>query len=124
MKMHRRQRQHLISELWAAQSGRCAGCGGLLVPLGWLTEEGQQVSIDHVWPRSLGGPDNAANFVLMHKICNSNRGNAQPTGCLLIWNELARAWLGESRHDIPSDSSRPTLGDIWPHPAPQMAASQ
>lgn len=37
-----------------------------------------QVTIDHVVPRTLGGPDHIDNYVLCCKTCNSRKGNKLP----------------------------------------------
>jgi hypothetical protein len=43
-----------LADLWSAQSGRCALTGDLLIP-------GTNASLDHIVPRSAGGPDTIAN---------------------------------------------------------------
>ena len=53
--------------LYASQDRRCAGCRYEL-PLHVLT-------IDHVHPQSLGGPDTLGNLQLMCHTCNAIKGN-------------------------------------------------
>ena len=53
--------------LYASQNGRCAGCQYEL-PLHTLT-------IDHIHPQSLGGPDSVSNLQLMCHTCNAIKGN-------------------------------------------------
>lgn len=38
----------------------------------------EEESLDHVWPKSRGGPTIRENLRLAHKICNLNRGNPMP----------------------------------------------
>ena len=53
--------------LYASQNRRCAGCGYEL-PLHVLT-------VDHITPRALGGPDSIVNLQLMCHTCNAIKGD-------------------------------------------------
>jgi hypothetical protein len=46
----------------------CAYCGAKL-------EDGTQLSLDHLTPRSKGGKNHAGNLVTCCRKCNSSRGN-------------------------------------------------
>lgn len=53
--------------LWDLQKGRCWICG--------LPMTRQNVSRDHLHPKSRGGKNVANNILLAHKACNSRRRN-------------------------------------------------
>ena len=59
-------RTHL-KDLWWAQEGRCAGCGG------WFPPEGHDV--DHVVPKTKGGHDHISNLQLLCRRCNTSKGD-------------------------------------------------
>lgn len=74
--------------LWFAQHGICPLCGDLMPHDD--DEDGPDdrqmvASIEHVIPRSLGGFNRLGNYVATHRGCNRARGDAPPTGCLLVW---------------------------------------
>lgn len=53
----------------------------------------REVNLDHWYPRSLGGPDELWNLRLVHKACNSRKGNS-----VIPEAEAAyRAWVGSRR---------------------------
>ena len=72
-----------------AQRSCCAICGN---PLGrrsrWRPWLGTVIyvrgTIDHVWPRSLGGFDGPGNLVMTHRRCNVRKAARLPTGCEII----------------------------------------
>lgn len=57
--------------LWKRDSGRCFYCG---VSLSWDTK-----TIDHVIPKSKGGPHRAWNLVISCVECNRTKGDSDPT---------------------------------------------
>ena len=59
-------RAAVIDQLFAAQDGCCLGCG-LYFPKRNLT-------LDHIVPRALGGPDVQSNLQLLCGACNSEKG--------------------------------------------------
>ena len=59
-------RAAVIDQLFAAQDGCCVGCG-LYFPRRNLT-------LDHIVPRALGGPDVQSNLQLLCGACNSEKG--------------------------------------------------
>ena len=66
-----------LIELGHRDGWECWLCGGAVdpdEPAGSLWA----ASVDHVVPRSLRGPDTAANRRLAHRRCNSSRGNRVP----------------------------------------------
>ncbi len=42
------------------------------------SDDGSALNIDHIYPRSKGGPDHIDNYQLMCKVCNSNKGVQVP----------------------------------------------
>ena len=54
--------------LFQLQSGLCCWCGEPMLFEGDCT-------LEHLVPRSRGGPDHKANCALAHEKCNSRRGN-------------------------------------------------
>lgn len=62
--------RHRLAE---AQNWRCCYCG---VPMVCEPNADAQATIEHVVPRSLGGPDHPDNYVIACKRCNQARGNA------------------------------------------------
>lgn len=62
LKEHNRLRPLVI-----ARDGYVCGICGLPVPRG-------DVSIDHIYPRSKGGPTTMANLRVTHRRCNSRKG--------------------------------------------------
>lgn len=44
----------------------------------WLCGKPGATTVDHVIPRSLGGPDTAANLKAAHAWCNTSRGDKLP----------------------------------------------
>lgn len=71
--------------LRAAQGNRCAVCGKMLGSL--------QPTFEHVTPVHAGG-GSRRNLLLTHFACNQQRGDAMPTGCLLIMLDAVNARLG------------------------------
>lgn len=61
-KMSRTKRMSFRAQIIARDGKGCWFCGG---PTTAASE-----SIEHLVPRAKGGPDNLANFVLAHKLCN------------------------------------------------------
>ena len=57
-------RQHLFRR----QQGKCPECNQAL-PKGYVSS--RHVNIDHVWPRSHGGPSAVWNVQLTHRTCNN-----------------------------------------------------
>lgn len=61
--------RHRLAE---AQNWRCCYCGVPMVNHFAST----QATIEHIVPRSLGGPDHPDNYAIACRSCNSARGNA------------------------------------------------
>lgn len=57
---------NLRTRLVKQQGGRCAICNRSLVP--------QKATLDHIIPRSRGGPGSAWNYQAAHAHCNKTRG--------------------------------------------------
>ena len=75
--------------LFEMQRGRCALCG---FPMRReYSNHPRSATIDHVFPRSAGGKNTKDNRVLAHQRCNVEKGDRAPTGCELVWLELAKA---------------------------------
>lgn len=59
----------------AARDGHACGICGEDVDLRLQYPDSDSASVDHIIPRSLGGPDELANYRLSHLRCNIRRGN-------------------------------------------------
>ena len=75
----------LLSELWAAQSGRCAICSKPMPKSRWDVEHAtlwkkRRPTFDHIRPRAKGGSDDPANLQLAHAQCNKRKGDAWKPG--------------------------------------------
>lgn len=69
------QRIQLFETIFARDGGRCAYCGVETHRLGkGLSRSPRLATLDHVVPRSRGGPLKAANLVLACQACNNQRG--------------------------------------------------
>lgn len=88
------ERTEIIREVWTpflheVQNGECPHCDRPLVPLDATAEErlaramkkgsNAKNSIEHVIPRSKGGPTLVTNLILAHCKCNSRKGNQEPS---------------------------------------------
>lgn len=77
--------------LWAREKGKCFYCG---IVLSWDAK-----TIDHVIPKSKGGPHRAWNLVISCHDCNKTKGDTDPTPAQLDL-VLRRKILHESRVSI------------------------
>lgn len=77
-----RERRHMIR---TAQRNRCSICGQIF--------GSEPCTLDHVIPRALGGR-HLGNMLVAHRHCNTRRGSAKPTGCMLILLAAVNARLG------------------------------
>jgi HNH endonuclease len=70
------------------QGGACPWCGGSLpADLGMTRERGvvrADVAIDHIIPLTRGGPDAEWNKQLLHKKCNTSKGNRVTGPALML----------------------------------------
>ena len=60
------------TRLWIAQQGRCFYCGHKI-------RSKVVATIDHVIPKTLGGPNSIWNLVLACRWCNTNKGGQMPS---------------------------------------------
>ena len=77
-------------ELLSQQGDTCLYCGGAI---GISDIADDQVDIDHIVPRSRGGPDAMINYVLAHRRCNSmqdGKGDKTP----FEWLHSTDKWQG------------------------------
>lgn len=73
--MKRAQRIKLFETIFARDGGCCVYCGVATHRLGkGLARSPALATLDHVLPRSQGGPLNASNLVLACQACNNQRG--------------------------------------------------
>jgi 5-methylcytosine-specific restriction endonuclease McrA len=79
--------QILRCKLWDAQRGICGLCGKPM-------RGGQNDSLDHVIPHSLGGHNGAGNSLLCHSECNGRKSNDVPTGCEMVFLLAVNARIG------------------------------
>lgn len=86
-----------LCALHDAQFGLCAICGGVMRhstnhrPGMGLSDRS---TIDHVIPKALNGADELGNFTAVHGRCNTEKADALPTGCQLIFLLAVNARLG------------------------------
>lgn len=86
-----------IERLVARDGNLCAGCGEPL---------GQDITIDHIIPQALGGPNWMENQQLMHAKCNQKKANHLVWGgprngrtVLNLLKDVLPSSLGSARHD-------------------------
>lgn len=84
-KMGASQRKNMRAAIVARDGKGCWFCGAATTP---ATE-----SIEHLVPRSKGGPDTLANFVLAHKNCNVTAGDMDLGGKIALRDRLRSANL-------------------------------
>lgn len=66
----------MMYELWKSQGGDCLYCGQAI-----STGDFSACHVDHIVPRSRGGPDSMLNYLLVHLRCNethSGKGSMTP----------------------------------------------
>ncbi len=69
------QRIKLFETIYARDGGHCVYCGVKTHRLAkGLSRSPGLATLDHVVPRSQGGPLNSANLVLACQACNNQRG--------------------------------------------------
>lgn len=69
------QRIKLFETIFARDGGACVYCGVATHRLAkGLSRSPSLATLDHVLPRSMGGPLNPANLVLACQACNNRRG--------------------------------------------------
>lgn len=77
-------RKHRVRELlWQAQNGNCVSCGMPMVSRYRYETSGDRDTLDHLWPKSLGGRDGPGNFGLMHHKCNAAKASRLPNAAEL-----------------------------------------
>ena len=72
----------VFSQLWEAQSGCCALCGGPMPQSRFAVAHAsiwkrRRPTFDHIVPLAAGGPDNPDNLQLAHADCNKRKGRRQ-----------------------------------------------
>ncbi len=73
--MKRAKAEALFGAVFARDGGRCVHCGVAVVRRGpGLHRAPNLATLDHVIPRSHGGPTRAENLVLACAACNNARG--------------------------------------------------
>lgn len=65
--------------LWEAQDGKCLCCGRVLMPHLRYPRSGDRDTLEHVWPKGVGGPDKLGNLALTTHNCNARKGSRLPT---------------------------------------------
>lgn len=83
-------REDLWLVLFKRQNGRCPECDERFTSQRRPTQKwlrSRFINIDHRRPKSHGGSDDLANLQLMHKPCNSRKGN-RCEGCPVCKPEL------------------------------------
>lgn len=72
------QRIRLFADIYARDGGRCVYCGILARRPGRGVKRAPDLAtLDHVFPRSFGGPLTRDNLVLSCSACNNERGTLE-----------------------------------------------
>jgi 5-methylcytosine-specific restriction endonuclease McrA len=72
------QRIKLFEDIYARDGGRCVYCGiAARRPSPGVKRGPDLATLDHVHPRSLGGPLTPGNLVLACSACNNERGTME-----------------------------------------------
>jgi 5-methylcytosine-specific restriction endonuclease McrA len=75
------QRIKLFNDIFARDEGRCVYCGiPARRPGRGVKRAPDLATLDHVVPRSFGGPLNRDNIVLACSACNNERGTMDAQG--------------------------------------------
>ena len=69
--------QHWRRKMWRAQQGLCHWCRHPMAKDGGPTAD-DFPTFEHLIPRSHGGLTCPANLVLVHRLCNQERGAPEP----------------------------------------------
>lgn len=72
--------------LYRAQGGKCGVCGNKMSP--------RDLTIEHVYPLSMGGDPGPGNVVLSHERCNADKGSRAPGPLVLDTLARVNALLG------------------------------
>ena len=72
-------------ELFAAQGSKCFYCEHDMEP-----SKLSDCEVDHIVPRSQGGPDAMVNYILAHRRCNGEKGEKTP----FQWKHGREGWDG------------------------------
>lgn len=65
-----------------------------ICPICGMVARWRNSNIDHVIPKSAGGPNRLGNYLATHTRCNTLKANRPPTGCELIWLLAINGRLG------------------------------
>lgn len=69
------QRQKLLDAVYTRDGGRCVYCGiAVRRPGKGVKRASDLATLDHIIPRSVGGPLNQGNLALACQACNNERG--------------------------------------------------
>lgn len=91
------RKRRFVQRRLRQQEGRCILCEQPLE---------HDMSVEHIWPRSHGGPNKNMNKALSHTGCNARKGDALPTAEVLLrfkaWCnvDLPRVWLERVRKPL------------------------
>lgn len=70
MKKHYRDRSRTLTQMFNEQSGICPYCGDKMT----LRSGFKQATIEHIIPKSKGGPNKEFNYMAVCSKCNSASG--------------------------------------------------
>lgn len=87
-RLHRMLDDLTFQAFWALQHGKCYLCGKGFVEEDWAT-------VDHVFPRSLGGADEE-NRLLACMSCNQGKADTLPTPCEVLFCEGVYLWFEQA----------------------------
>lgn len=62
----RKKVSHKVKKLLARDGNFCGWCEEMI-------EENQRIAVDHIYPKSKGGPDDMSNLRVLHYSCNAQK---------------------------------------------------
>ncbi|MEQ1694731.1 MAG: HNH endonuclease, partial [Hyphomicrobiaceae bacterium] len=93
-RLNRGERQYLLNVLLARDGDNCFFCGFRMIER--ITEADDQMTIEHLVPRSQVGHDRAENCCLAHSACNSFMGDRSLVEKLKLRDDLGEHFVRET----------------------------
>lgn len=95
------------------QNNHCYLCATLMAPQGEMfAHDDRMPSLDHVMPKSKGGPNRLGNVALAHKRCNNDKADRLPTACEVFFAQVMARCFEEAHVAEPYQGFQdPAVGD-------------